>query len=379
MAVGKEPYEQRVEPAKSTLDKFAEALTGQLDQQNGAFAWWSGCSDWKTLTMIADYLIQSVSGAADALLSASFSAKTHRETCYAHDSAVTSAWRQLGKAGVSDLHAYLAALPRDNQAKRRELTITSSAEHCFFHLGQTLDRLAAALIIVGGFHAKDVATADWSTIVGTPTRPGLLQDLGAHNDRKRVEANGSPGRTLQSDLLAPCTRPDDFGPAGWLDWTRDTRNAMTHRAPGTKLHAFTGNMNVGFRLARLFYRQGRWSELQSLVFGGQPNQRPFFGAFILRASDDVLDGLCESMAAFVFALTEGMTSCWEARRTQPALIVQHGSQWTTVEPTDAVSPFDGFGEDLSPHLKKADALATHDGARWSAARVVDDRRDDWTK
>jgi hypothetical protein len=41
---------------------------------------------------------------------------------------------------------------------------------------------------------------------------------------------------------------------------------MTHRSPATKSNVLLGNVNDGVRFVRLFYRQPRWSELQSLVF-----------------------------------------------------------------------------------------------------------------
>jgi hypothetical protein len=378
--MGAEPYERRVELATLALDSFAADLIEELDQQNGAYPWWKGYSDWKTLTMTADYLIQSVQGAAGALIAASFAAKTHREANFADSTAFTAAWRAVAKSGQTDPHAFFAAIPRDAAARRRQLSINNSAEHCFFHLGQTLDRLAAAMIIVGGFAVKDVVAADWGTITGTPNRDGLVHDLAAPVARQRVELPGSPSRILQQELLEAVTRSDDFGPTGWLDWMRDTRNAMTHRSPATRLVAFQGDVNVGFHLVRLFYRQARWSELQSLIFGRPPHSGTLFGAFITRPSEDILDGLCKSVSQFVVALTDAMTTCWSARKANPALIVQHGSQWRNVRPTEPVSLFDGYGqEDVSPFLQQSDMLVSSDRIRWPAARVLDDRRADWFK
>jgi hypothetical protein len=135
---------------------------------------------------------------------------------------------------------------------------------------------------------------------------------------------------------------------------------------------------VGFHLLRLFYRQGRWSEVQSLVFGRPPHDQTFWGGFITRPSEDILEGLCESVSKFVVALTDAMTTCWAARKADPALIVQHGSQWRSVQPTEPVSLFDGYGiEDVTPFLQQADMLAGRDATRWQAARVLDDRRADW--
>jgi hypothetical protein len=130
--MGVEEHERRVEPATSALDSFADGLIKQLDQQNGAFPWWKDYCDWKTLTMIADYLIQSVQGAGAALIAASFAAKTHRETNLDHSTAFTEAWREVAKSGATDPNAFFAAIPRDADARRRELTINNSAEHCFF-------------------------------------------------------------------------------------------------------------------------------------------------------------------------------------------------------------------------------------------------------
>jgi hypothetical protein len=380
VAAGEEQYERRVRPATSALESFADDLIKELDLQDGALPWWQGYSDWKTLTMIADYLIQSVQGAGAALISASFAAKTHRESNFADNTALTEAWRAVAESGQTDPNAFFAAMPRDAAARRRQRSINNSAEHCIFHLGQTLDRLSAALVIVGGFEVRDVAGADWGTIAGTPTRDGLVQDLAAPAPRSRVEPPGSPGQILQVELLDPVTRPHDFGPPGWLDWMRDTRNAMTHRSPATQIVAFKGNVNAGFQLLRLFYRQGRWSEVQSLVFGRPPHDQTFWGAFITRPGEDILEGLCESVSKFVVALTDAMTTCWAARTANPTLIVQHGSQWRSVQPTEPVSLFDGYGtDDVTSFLQQADTMAGRDATRWQAARVLDDRRAEWFK
>ncbi len=373
---GTEAYERRVQPATSALDSFADGLIKGLDQRNGAFAWWNGYSDWKTLTMIADYLIQSVQGAGAALIAASFAAKTHRESNFADSTAFTTACRAVARSGQTDLSAYLAAIPRDATARRRQVSIRTSAEHCFFHLGQTLDRLSAAVIIVGGFAVKNIIASQWGALVA---KDGLVRDVAEPAARETVAPPGSPGRALQEALLDPVTRPDDFGPPGWLDWMRDTRNAMTHRSPATTFVGFTGDLNKGFRLVRLFYRQGRWSELQSLIFGRPPGRHEVFDAFITRPSEDVLDGLCESVSQLVVALTQAMTTCWAAREADPALIVQPGSQWRSIEPTEPISRFDGYGgEDFSPFLQQqADTVAFSDATRWRAARVFDDRRTEW--
>ncbi|WP_156738569.1 hypothetical protein [Mycobacterium sp. E2699] len=381
MVTGHEPWERRIEPADSALLSFDDALNEELDQQNGAFPWWDGHSNWKTLTMIADYLIQSVRGAREALVAASFAAKTHRESNYAASVAYTNALRARAKSGETTPEAAFAAIYDDDAAIRRERNIVSSAEHCFFHLGQTLDRLSAALIIVGGFGVGDVVSADWGTIVGTPKRPGLVQDLAAPAPRNRVEPPATRGRALQEKLLEPVTRPDDFGPPGWLDWLRDTRNAMTHRSPATKVLFLNGDAKRGLHIVRLFYRQGRWSELQSVIYGRPQHDQTFWGAFITRPSEDILDGLCESVCKLVVDLTGGMRACWDSRKAYPALIVQQGSQWQKIQPTEPISAFDGYGEDVGSLVRQQSIVSDDNFGRWQAAGVFgnDDRYAEWLR
>lgn len=370
-------YERRVRPATAALGAFSGQLVAELDLTDGAFPWWAGDADWKTLTLIGDYLIQSVIGASGALISASLSAKTHKEAIYAESWALTQAWKKLAQSGETNIHAFTAAMPRDKAARRRSLTITQSAEDCFYHLGQTLDRLACAVIIVGGFEISDVVSKDWGAVAGTPTRDGLVADLSAATDRSRVQPSGTAGRQLQTDLLAPVRAADGYGVPGWLEWMRDTRNAMTHRSPGTKMNLLLGSVNTELKIARVFYRQPRWSEVQALVFGTGQNANPsLLDGFVLRSSDDVLDGLCEAMKALVVALVDAMVTCWKARSANPGTISQPARQWTNTAPTEPATAFQGWGEDISASFH-GDAVLMRDGRRWIAARVMDDRRSDW--
>ncbi|MBS4729714.1 hypothetical protein MSM1_15640 [Mycobacterium sp. SM1] len=55
-----ENYEKRVAAATDALDVFAARLIGELDEKDGGFSCWVGHSDWKTLAIVADYLIQTI-------------------------------------------------------------------------------------------------------------------------------------------------------------------------------------------------------------------------------------------------------------------------------------------------------------------------------
>lgn len=285
LPVDAEDYEKRVAGATTPLDAFYGQLVGELDDQDGGFAWWKGYCDWKTLTLLSDYLIQSVLGVSDALLSASFAAKTHRQATFAENEAAKKAAREGSMP-----------FPLDAQGRRRHLTITQSQESCFFHLGQTLDRLTAAVMIVGGFEVKEVVKADWNELLE------LAEDSSKGSTKVKFQPVGTPGRAAQDALLVPVLNWQSAGPDEWLAWMRDTRNGMTHRAGGRKMMTVTTDN----RLVRLLYRQPRWSELQSLVFGARAPKKPFYDAFISSASEDILDGLCESMAQLVQDITSAM-------------------------------------------------------------------------
>ena len=321
--------------------------------------------------MIADYLLQSLAGASEALVSASFAAQTHRQATLSHSEMLDAIWTQVAATGTKDPRAFIDAVPNDAPARTLRLQIAHSAEQCFFHLGQILDRLAAALFIIGGFERRDVAGVYWTDIT---KRGGLLDELASVTPYKRpqVEPPTSAGRPIQEELLSPIRRAAEFGEPGWLDWLRETRNAMTHRSPAVKFDLMT----MDRRIVRLFYREPKWSELQALVFG-PARTGELLDTFILRPSEDVLDGLCDSTTKLTVALTDQMTTCWDARKKRPSTIIQHGCQWPTVRPAP-ISTFDGYGEDLSQSVQ-ADTVASNDleGLRWSAARVTDDRRREW--
>jgi hypothetical protein len=378
-------YEQRVAGATRGLGEFITQLADELNTQRGGFRWWTGFSDWKTITMLSDYLLQSLSGTSEALISASLQAEVHRHASSEEDEVYQKARAEFSESGSKDIEEFLGALLNAPQARRRSLMITESAEACLFHLAQTLDRLSAAVIIVGGFGFKDVATSYWSNVEKLAAELDTLNQANPNpvqpspTSRQairealvaRFEPRGSPGRAAQEALVAPVLGWQSFGPTGWLSWMRDTRQGLTHRSPAAKF-----NVAVGDHLTRLFYRQPRWSEIQALVFGSKPPNRPIFDTFVLSASTDVLDGLCDSTAQLVESLTNAMVTCWAARRAQPAMIAQPGRQWRRVDPDEHLSQFAGYGDTVTLDSREI-RLSPIDTKRWLAARIHNDRRRDW--
>jgi hypothetical protein len=89
--VDAEDYERRVAVATEAAEQLGDQLVGELDEQNGGFVWWAGYSDWKTLTILSDYLIQLLYGVGESTLSASLAAKNHREKITADEHALKDA------------------------------------------------------------------------------------------------------------------------------------------------------------------------------------------------------------------------------------------------------------------------------------------------
>ncbi|WP_139057747.1 hypothetical protein [Tsukamurella pseudospumae] len=92
-----------------------------------------------------------------------------------------------------------------------------------------------------------------------------------------------------------------------------------------------------------------------------------------------IDGLLDSTHDFVRALTAAATSCWAARRADPGVIVQHGRQWQTTDPTDSRLSFHGYGNGKVLKQPRGTAIHVHDtlGARLRAAKVMEPDRTEW--
>jgi hypothetical protein len=120
---------------------------------------------------------------------------------------------------------------------------------------QALDRLAAAVVIIGGFEVKDAVGVDWRNI------ETIAEDLAKGSTKQRLQPPGSKGRAAQEALVAPVQNWPPFGPTDWLPWMRDTRNGMTHRAGGRKMMVpTTDNSLLGcFIGSRAGVSCNRWS------------------------------------------------------------------------------------------------------------------------
>ncbi|GAA4386044.1 hypothetical protein [Tsukamurella soli] len=363
-------YAARVRGATDVLGKLFNDLVAQLDVEQGTgFDWWVGEADWKTRVLIADYLVQSVHGTSASLCSAALAAREHAQVRYSRQvrvkGAIESLRRRSVRASAEEFARAVFDAPGDRE---RDLRAATSAEHALFHLAQAFDRLAAVLVIVGGFRVANVETVDWKVV------PKLLSEFGASEppNKPRTEPGGSPGRALQVDLLEPLTRLGDYGPPDWLKWLRETRNAMTHRPPGTQWGILLKDRTIVHPL----FQQPKWSTVQTMVYAARPGLN---GALLQEDSVRTIDGLCDSTVELIRDLTSAAASCWERRRSEPTLIAQDGMQWRDVEPAKERLEFRGFNDGRMLNVPPGGDLHMNptDARRLAAARIPDAARAKW--
>ena len=376
-----EDYEKRVQLATAALNGFATQLYEELDNKDGGFWWWKDHLDWKRRVLISDYLIASVQGVSASLMAACLAADDHRLNSIADGRAIQEALDGVRTSKKQpSIHDFAAAIPRDSAARRRGQTITFSAEHCLFHLGQVLDRLAAVIIIVGGFGRDDVFRASWTWVTAladdlrptAKTKKGRRKAVSAVITTELVQPLGSDGREAQTKLFDAVLAAADHGPQEWLEWTRETRNAMTHRPPIRVLNSINSDGS-----GRLLFRHPKWTEVQALAFAERPADEQMSGVLLLKSIADVLDGLCDSMNSYVSAIMQAVSECWNTRKAKPMLIIQPAAQWQFPKPAEPPSKFPGYGADVPPDEGSVVLTHTNEGKRWQAARVFDEVRHEW--
>lgn len=57
-------WEQKVQPAVLALGELERLVMEDLDEDRGGVGWWVDMLDWKRRVLLADYLLQSIDGAA---------------------------------------------------------------------------------------------------------------------------------------------------------------------------------------------------------------------------------------------------------------------------------------------------------------------------
>lgn len=351
------------------LRGLGTSILQDLDEKVGGVGWWDGQIDFRRRVVLSEYLLDSVNGAAEALLDASLEAQTHREALHADNAWLRRVWSAVAGAGSSTNHDFLRAMQRDGAARRRERQIDSSATHSVSHMLRALDCLAAAMIIVGAV-PQLVRKADWNHAVK------LAEQCRDGSSTTKLEPLGSAGRALQVDLFAHVLLDAKHGPQDWLPWLTATRNSRIHRGSRVHWQMLHGDRRRAEGLLHPFPPHPDLTDVEMM------SRRPVGGtgdAFdslrLVRHSTAVIDGCLGSVTNFVTELVGALLTCWEARRAAPAILCQRGAQWQDLERV-AQLRFEGFGPE--PQIIGAELHVAPDlGKRLKSAHVMDEDRWRW--
>ncbi|MGL4743947.1 MAG: hypothetical protein ACRCYX_15585 [Dermatophilaceae bacterium] len=352
-------YKAPVKDVCNGYGQFAGELVEQLDETDGGFPSWGGHTDGRRFVLLADYLIQSTSGVAAALLDAALAALEHRQQLHADRTWLQFKMQKFIKDNPNAPSDNLvSALQRNSYEERRDRRIGVSAVHTLVHLVQALDRAAAMITIVAGVKTDPLK-------VGWPDLDRFFDGKG-----KAFGASTDDGVQAQRDLVNLCREWAGYGPSDWLPWMLQARNASAHRAPTTSWNILTIDQHGrpdGF--ARPLYRRPAISEMHALA---DPNLRgpdPFRAITVYEHSYDTLDGLVESMAKYLKHIRERTQSLWCRRLEEPDLIIQPGTQWTLDAPEHL--GFNGYGSPFRPQVADQAIVDPALGKRIRAAKVLD--------
>jgi hypothetical protein len=355
-----EDTQAEVDAAQGEATRLYEEMLDDLDTEFYGFGWWQGYMDQRRIALISEYLIASVIGVRDAISDAAFCFKEWTEQKYADDTWVRQTLKALG-SGASDQDV-LRALHRRGNNKKRETRIKLASEHVFYHLAQSLDRLAAVVIGVTALNTS-ILRADWSQV------GSVAKFRKAQSDSKR---QGQPpeGATLQADVRVKLLEiVEQAGPTDWLNWVDGMRNTHSHRAPKISMILTHRQSKKELpRLITLLERQPRWALTEELVGGKGESLED---VWLMRDPRGIHAGCVRSIALVMKEALTLLIDVWQRRKADPTLLLQPAGQWSKVleEPLLA---FDGYGEPIPTPAAGTIRVSPDTGRRMQASGIFDD-------
>lgn len=344
-------YTAPVSASLEALSRLEREMLDDLDVERYGFGWWHGHVEVKRIAIMSDYLVGSVSGTQLAIADASYALSEYTQQVFAHDK-----WQQQQIAALGprrDDASVLAALRLDSAAEKRERRIRLHREHFFYHVAQTLDRMAAIVIGVGALK-MDLVMADWMNLCRFTPKAG------------HQPADGYAEQVALLDLVRATVA--DAGPPDWLDWSLAQRNSRAHRAPKFGFVAMTrGSRKTSSRFISLLHRQPRWSDTEAFVARRKDDH--IAGIYLLQDPAVVMTGILASLNDTCVAITEACTDLWLRRRANPALLVQRAALWPKLE--TAPLQFGGYGSDLDFVMTGAMRVSPDMGKRMKASGLFD--------
>ncbi|MCW2984739.1 MAG: hypothetical protein JWR63_2309 [Conexibacter sp.] len=277
----------------SELAAWDTELHGTFSSEAWGYPQLADIADVEQRAIVADQLLGSVDGVLDALTDAGIALHQLREL--------------TGPNGVK--YSDPAETLNDMLAGER---LRGSVAAFFDAAGTALDCLAAALIVVVRAPLS-VQRADFIGLVGR-LDPG--KDYAAQYSQPLAEVQSDLWRDLLTEIEVGRTAAE---PAGWLDWTLETRNALTHRGKATMVflpRPITGKLLVPpTPRPESYYRYDMHLRKRPWLPGmeGLLRAESFEDTWLDEPADRTLAGLLELFCGFCDRLAG-----WARRAFQPA-------------------------------------------------------------
>lgn len=294
------------------LDSFLSILEGELSAEAWGFERLSELEE-EQRALVSDQFLSAAYGLQDALTDASV---TRREV---HEHTGPTGIRYSGKGdSLSDMLRYV-------QLRR-------SVAGFFDAVGTALDCLAAILVVATRAPIS-VQRADF----------GQLRQLDSDAQHKAFEQDiPQSQRDIWSALSDALAAAESEGPEGWLDWSLEMRNALTHRGRVTNIYLprrISGQIAVPpnsepqalFRYD-LFLRRRPWlPEIEGMLAA---NSLP--DSVLDEPAGRTVDGLHAALVTFVESLVVWCCECWGS---PPSEVIAPVKRW--VLPAMPAIAFDG--------------------------------------
>jgi hypothetical protein len=305
------------------ITRLEEGILADLDPELFGVGWWATQLGTKRRILIADCLYQAVASVDDNLVEA----KLHLLNL--------QHWYDEENRQNADV---IYADPTTGEARVRvspprsamdQLPATMSTLHvvgALQSLNTALDCLAGAIVGVWAL-PMNIQRASYGTVIW------FLEGRGRP---KPSESHSELGRAL-------ARRVSDSGPAGWLDWMRQFRNASLHR--GRRLNAkhltqrhpilldSNGQVIPRADTTSVLPAEPGLSEVEAILA-----MRPLQ---LTEPAMVTLGGCLDSTRELVRAVGSDLLEVWARRRADPAWLPQPEAQWDSVD-LDKKPEFEGY-------------------------------------
>ena len=354
------------------MDALSAEISADLDEEAGGIGWWNGHIGWKASAQLGEYLLSSCTGVSDSLAKAALAVEEHRKVEFSLNHNRGTRARKLAERPNSQEERIATLTSSSDGEVRREELQDIWVEQTLMSLAQTLDRLAAVVLVVAGVKV-DVLRTDWGKLTELAEK---ARRSGPHQGvRQGVFADtGTLGRDRQNALLEIVSSPRDHGPEDWLAWLLKSRNTYVHRAPRMSIQLMITEKKRPAGTIKPLHAQPDWADTEAMIGASKQGLEAMF---LESTPQEVFDGLRNSVCSLAAAVSVEARLLWIARRADPSLIIQHGGTWRPLDRASVLN-FHGYGPAASTEFGEI-AFNPSGVRRLRAARLMDDQVREWDR